>query len=63
MNSANNSHVFVGEPGQGYLIVGLTRLLIYRQYATRGYADAIKECVKWALKDCQQFNYSILIST
>ncbi|MCM0589003.1 MAG: phosphate ABC transporter substrate-binding protein PstS [Gloeotrichia echinulata IR180] len=52
----DNYRVFVGDPGQGYPIVGLTWLLINKQYATPAKADAIKKFVNWALKDGQKFN-------
>jgi phosphate transport system substrate-binding protein len=52
----DNYRVFVGDPGQGYPIVGLTWLLINKQYATPAKADAIKKFVNWVLKDGQKFN-------
>lgn len=52
----DNYRVFVGEPSQGYPIVGLTWLLVYKQYATPAKADAVKKFVNWALKDGQQYN-------
>jgi phosphate transport system substrate-binding protein len=52
----DNFRTFVGDPGQGYPIVGLTWLLVYRQYSTPAKANAIKKFVNWVLKDGQQFN-------
>jgi phosphate transport system substrate-binding protein len=52
----DNYRVFVGEPSQGYPIVGLTWLLVYKQYATPAKADAVKKWVNWVLKDGQQYN-------
>jgi len=52
----DNYRVFVGEPAQGYPIVGLTWLLVYKQYANASKADAVKKWVNWVLKDGQQYN-------
>jgi phosphate transport system substrate-binding protein len=52
----DNYRVFVGDPGQGYPIVGLTWLLVYKQYATPAKANAVKKWVNWVLKDGQQYN-------
>ncbi|MBW4646814.1 MAG: phosphate ABC transporter substrate-binding protein PstS [Goleter apudmare HA4340-LM2] len=52
----DNFRTFVGDPGQGYPIVGLTWLMVNRQYTTPGKADAIKKFVNWVLKDGQQYN-------
>ncbi|AFY31678.1 phosphate ABC transporter substrate-binding protein PstS [Calothrix sp. PCC 7507] len=52
----DNYRVFVGEPSQGYPIVGLTWLLVYKQYANASKADAVKKWVNWVLKDGQQYN-------
>lgn len=51
-----NYRVFVGDPGHGYPIVGLTWLLINKHYASPTKADAIKKFVNWVLKDGQQYN-------
>jgi phosphate transport system substrate-binding protein len=52
----NNYRVFVGDPGQGYPIVGLTWMMVYKQYPTPAKAEAIKKWINWVLKDGQQFN-------
>ncbi|WP_017651322.1 phosphate ABC transporter substrate-binding protein PstS [Fortiea contorta] len=51
----DNYRVFVGDPGQGYPIVGLTWMMVYKQYPA-GKGDAIKKWINWVLKDGQQFN-------
>lgn len=51
-----NYRVFVGDPGQGYPIVGLTWMMIYQKYSSPSKADAIKKWINWVLKDGQQFN-------
>ena len=52
----DNYRVFVGDPGQGYPIVGLTWVLIYKQYANASKADAVKKWINWVLTDGQQYN-------
>ncbi len=52
----DNFRVFVGDPGQGYPIVGLTWIMAYRQYPNAAKATAIKQFINWALTDGQQFN-------
>ena len=52
----SNYRVFIGDPGQGYPIVGLTWMMVYKQYATPAKADAIKKWINWVLKDGQQYN-------
>lgn len=52
----DNYRVFVGDPGQGYPIVGLTWIMVYKQYANASKADAIKKWINWVLKDNQQYN-------
>ncbi|PNK02409.1 phosphate ABC transporter substrate-binding protein PstS [Cylindrospermopsis raciborskii S07] len=51
-----NYRVFVGDPSQGYPIVGLTWMMIYQKYSNPSKADAIKKWINWVLKDGQQFN-------
>jgi phosphate transport system substrate-binding protein len=51
-----NYRVFVGDPAQGYPIVGLTWMMIYQKYSSPSKADAIKKWINWVLKDGQQFN-------
>ncbi|QLE55759.1 phosphate ABC transporter substrate-binding protein PstS [Nostoc sp. TCL26-01] len=52
----SNYRVFVGDPGQGYPIVGLTWMMVYKQYANAAKAEAVKKWINWVLKDGQQFN-------
>jgi phosphate transport system substrate-binding protein len=52
----NNYRVFVGDPGQGYPIVGLTWMMIYRNYPNAAKAEAIRKWINWVLRDGQQFN-------
>ncbi|WP_193193582.1 phosphate ABC transporter substrate-binding protein PstS [Nostoc sp. MG11] len=52
----DNYRVFVGDPGQGYPIVGLTWMMIYKQYANASKADAVKKWINWVLTDGQQYN-------
>lgn len=51
-----NYRVFVGDPGDGYPIVGLTWIMVYKKYNSPAKADAVKKFVNWVLKDGQQFN-------
>ncbi|MCF4968237.1 phosphate ABC transporter substrate-binding protein PstS [Nostoc sp. CMAA1605] len=52
----DNYRVFVGDPGQGYPIVGLTWMMVYRKYPNAAKADAIRKWINWVLTDGQQFN-------
>ncbi|MBD2503406.1 phosphate ABC transporter substrate-binding protein PstS [Anabaena azotica] len=52
----DNFRTFVGDPGQGYPIVGLTWMMVYRQYADAAKSQAVKKWINWVLKDGQQFN-------
>lgn len=52
----DNYRVFVGDPGQGYPIVGLTWMMVYKKYPTPAKADAVKKWINWVLKDGQQYN-------
>lgn len=52
----DNYRVFVGDPGQGYPIVGLTWMMVYKQYPTAAKADAVKKWINWVLNDGQQYN-------
>jgi phosphate transport system substrate-binding protein len=52
----DNYRVFVGDPDQGYPIVGLTWMMVYKQYANTAKADAVKKWINWVLKDGQQYN-------
>ncbi|MFO5494037.1 MAG: phosphate ABC transporter substrate-binding protein PstS [Cuspidothrix sp.] len=52
----DNYRVFVGDPGQGYPIVGLTWMMVYKKYPTPAKAEAVKKWINWVLKDGQQYN-------
>jgi phosphate transport system substrate-binding protein len=52
----NNYRAFAEDPGQGYPIVGLTWMMVYKQYSNPAKADAIKKWINWVLKDGQQYN-------
>jgi phosphate transport system substrate-binding protein len=52
----DNFRTFVGDPGQGYPIVGLTWMMVYRQYADAAKSQAVKRWINWVLTDGQQFN-------
>ncbi|WP_066381493.1 MULTISPECIES: phosphate ABC transporter substrate-binding protein PstS [unclassified Anabaena] len=52
----DNFRTFVGDPAQGYPIVGLTWMMVYRQYPTAAKAEAVRKWINWVLRDGQQFN-------
>ncbi|MBD2434561.1 MULTISPECIES: phosphate ABC transporter substrate-binding protein PstS [Fischerella] len=52
----SNYRVFIGDPGQGYPIVGLTWIMVYKNYKDPAKAQAVKNLVKWILTKGQQFN-------
>ncbi|NJL61014.1 MAG: phosphate ABC transporter substrate-binding protein PstS [Methylacidiphilales bacterium] len=52
----DNYRVFVGDPNQGYPIVGLTWIMVYKKYPTPAKADAVKKFVNWVLTDGQKIN-------
>ena len=52
----DNYRVFVGDPGQGYPIVGLTWMMVYQKYSNPAKAEAVKKWINWVLKDGQQYN-------
>ncbi|MEA5617384.1 phosphate ABC transporter substrate-binding protein PstS [Cronbergia sp. UHCC 0137] len=52
----DNYRVFVGDPAQGYPIVGLTWMMVYKKYADPAKADAVRKWINWVLTDGQQFN-------
>ncbi|QSJ15761.1 phosphate ABC transporter substrate-binding protein PstS [Nostoc sp. UHCC 0702] len=56
VNFPNNYRVFVGDPGQGYPIVGLTWMMIYKNYPNASKANAVKKWINWVLQDGQQYN-------
>ncbi|MGH8001309.1 MAG: phosphate ABC transporter substrate-binding protein PstS [Brasilonema sp.] len=56
VNFPANYRVFVDDPGQGYPIVGLTWLLVYKSYPNAAKGTAVKNFVNWVLTDGQQIN-------
>jgi phosphate transport system substrate-binding protein len=52
----DNYRVFVGDPDQGYPIVGLTWIMVYKNYPNAAKADAVKKFVNWVLTDGQKIN-------
>jgi phosphate transport system substrate-binding protein len=52
----SNYRVFVADPNQGYPIVGLTWIMVYRQYPNAAKANAVKQMVEWILTKGQQYN-------
>ncbi len=56
VNFPENFRVFVGDPDQGYPIVGLTWLLIYKNYPNAAKGSAVKKWVNWVLTDGQKLN-------
>ena len=52
----SNYRVFIGDPSQGYPIVGLTWMMVYQKYSNPAKAEAVKKWINWVLKDGQQYN-------
>jgi phosphate transport system substrate-binding protein len=52
----DNFRVFEKNPDDGFPIVGLTWIMVYKQYKDPAKAAAIKEMVKWILTDGQELN-------
>ncbi|MBW4476337.1 MAG: phosphate ABC transporter substrate-binding protein PstS [Tolypothrix brevis GSE-NOS-MK-07-07A] len=52
----SNYRVFVSDPGQGYPIVGLTWMMVYKSYKDPAKAKAVKSMVQWILTKGQDFN-------
>lgn len=46
----------LGNPDSGYPIVGLTWIMVYRNYEQPGKADAVKRMVEWMMTDGQAIN-------
>jgi phosphate transport system substrate-binding protein len=51
-----NFRVFDGNPKSGYPITGLTWMMVYRKYPDQAKADAVKNWIRWVLKDGQNVN-------
>ena len=56
VNFPDNYRVFEGDPAQGYPIVGLTWMMVYRQYPNAAKANAVKKWINWVLTDGQKLN-------
>jgi phosphate transport system substrate-binding protein len=54
-----NNRVFASDPDDGYPIVGLTWLLVYKQYAKPEESAAIKKWVEWVLSEGQELNANL----
>jgi phosphate transport system substrate-binding protein len=54
----NNYRVFIGDSRDGYPIVGLTWLMVYKQYDTAK-GPAMQKWVDWILTDGQKLNASL----
>lgn len=52
----DNYRVFVSDPSAGYPIVGLTWMMVYKNYPDAAKANAVKKWINWVLKDGQQYN-------
>ncbi|MBO3462270.1 phosphate ABC transporter substrate-binding protein PstS [Aetokthonos hydrillicola Thurmond2011] len=59
VNFPDNFRVFVGDPDQGYPIVGLTWIMVYKNYPNPAKAEAVKKWVNWILTEGQQYNDSL----
>jgi phosphate transport system substrate-binding protein len=53
-----NFRVFEGNPKKGYPIVGVTWMMLYKQYPNADTANAVKSWMKWVLTDGQELNAS-----
>ena len=52
----SNYRVFVSDPGQGYPIVGMTWIMVYKSYKDPAKAKAVKSLVQWILTKGQDIN-------
>ncbi|WP_414549435.1 phosphate ABC transporter substrate-binding protein PstS [Anabaena sp. CCY 0017] len=52
----DNFRTFAGDPAQGYPIVGLTWMMVYKQYPNAAKADAVRKWINWVLTDGQKLN-------
>lgn len=52
----SNYRVFVADPGQGYPIVGMTWIMVYKSYKDPAKAQAVKKLVQWILTKGQDIN-------
>jgi phosphate transport system substrate-binding protein len=51
-----NFRVFEGDPKKGYPIVGVTWMMVYKQYPNKEEAEAVKKWLRWVLTDGQNLN-------
>lgn len=56
VNFPDNYRTFADDPAQGYPIVGLTWMMVYKQYPNAAKADAVKKWINWVLTDGQKLN-------
>ncbi|MDP5338449.1 MAG: phosphate ABC transporter substrate-binding protein PstS [Nodularia sp. (in: cyanobacteria)] len=56
VNFPDNYRVFAGDPAQGYPIVGLTWMMVYKQYPNAAKANAVKKWINWVLTEGQKLN-------
>lgn len=52
----SNYRVFIGDSAKGYPIVGLTWMLVYKQYPDQAKAQAVKKWINWVLTKGQTHN-------
>jgi phosphate transport system substrate-binding protein len=52
----DNYRVFVSDPMKGYPIVGLTWMMVYKNYSDKSKAEAVRKWINWVLTDGQKFN-------
>jgi phosphate transport system substrate-binding protein len=63
VNFPDNYRTFVDDPAKGYPIVGLTWMMVYRQYPNAAKADAVRKWINWVLTDGQQLNGQLNYTT
>lgn len=63
VNFPDNYRTFVEDPAQGYPIVGLTWMMVYRQYPNAAKADAVRKWINWVLTDGQKLNGDLNYTT
>lgn len=55
----DNFRTFADDPARGYPIVGLTWMMVYRQYPNAAKSAAIRQWINWVLTDGQKLNASL----
>ncbi len=58
-----NYRVFVGDASQGYPIVGLTWMMIYKKYPSAAKAASVKKWINWVMTTGQSFNDNLLYTS